>query len=450
MVTIWLVIITITFLLCIKRTSYACCCLLVTRILIPECVRLTPLVDVSLNTAIIAVLIFGLIRDIIVNNLFKEVFIKNRYVRCLLLFMIIWILVMPFSSYMDFEDQRGVWFQFLITDIVPAIIFLVSIRTKEDLLLILKSLLIICFVNTLYGVLTIIMGANPYVFIINRIYSQRDFERDLFDATLSVRGNIPTTSSTFQHSNGWGYFLPITFVLFFYINTLRTKYFNHNILLIIQVLLSICVLLSGKRSALISYASFWILYFILASSKQKETIIKWSVIGISIGLVLLIFVPQLSKISTLLETSIFFWDDKGLAKTDVGGSTWDLRVDQLFYPWTIISDNLLLGNGFGWCNVYIKKFELHPILYGFETILSTAVLEGGVLGCLLWSLLFIKSYKYSIISSNLRMWPLLFTFTQVVIAVATGFSYFIFYGIYIVVFSKLFLLNENINRYSHV
>jgi len=69
MVIIWLVILAVTFLLCIKRTSLACCCLLVTRILIPECVRLTPIADISLNTGVILVLILGLGRDIMFGNI---------------------------------------------------------------------------------------------------------------------------------------------------------------------------------------------------------------------------------------------------------------------------------------------------------------------------------------------------------------------------------------------
>lgn len=65
MIAIWLVVLGITFVLCMKRTIYGCCMLVYARILIPDIVRLTPLADISLNTGIIGVIGIFLFRDLL-------------------------------------------------------------------------------------------------------------------------------------------------------------------------------------------------------------------------------------------------------------------------------------------------------------------------------------------------------------------------------------------------
>lgn len=64
MFLLFIVFLAVSTYLSYKRTVYGCACLLVSRILIPECVRLTPFLDVSLNTAVILILVFFAFRDI--------------------------------------------------------------------------------------------------------------------------------------------------------------------------------------------------------------------------------------------------------------------------------------------------------------------------------------------------------------------------------------------------
>lgn len=450
MINIWLAFLAITAILSFKRTVYGCCCLLVSRILIPECVRLTPIVDISLNTCVIALLICFLMRDLLTKNKrFKDI-IGNTYTKILLGFMLAFLVVLPFSETMDVEKQRGAWTQFLITDIIPTIIFIACIKKKEDLIIVLKTLLVVSLVNCLYGCLTIIIGSNPYVFIINMIYSNRSSDLNTFDAMLGTRGGILTTSSTFQHPNGWGYFLPITFVLFFYLLDKQTIYFSKKILWIVLLLLSVGVIICGKRSAYVAYMVFWIVYFFISSTKDKMRLMKYALFGFVLFILLITILPQLENIRGILESSIYFWDDKRLTANEVGGSSWELRVRQLFYPWVEVSHNIFLGHGFGWCATYLKEYALHPILYGFETIFSTAVCEGGIFGTFMWTWLFVRSYKYSALHSKRKKWERLFSFTQIVIAIATGFGYFIFYGIYITIISKFYLLDENISSNRNI
>lgn len=447
MVYFWLAFLAVTLFVSVRRTSYGCCCLLVSRILIPECVRLTPLLDLSLNTCVIGIVAMAALRDVVLG---KTHLLKDGFVKALAVFMGLFLMALPFADTLDFAAQRANWLQFLATDISPAILFIIALRKKSDLTLVLKVLFITCLVNCVYGCVTIAIGGNPYAFMLNSLYSKREQQMNAFNDALNIRGGILTTSSTFEHSNGWGYFLPITFVLFFFVYT-RYKYlFKEKTLLLLLVLLAVSVVICGKRSAYVSFTFFWLAYFVLNKGVVKIKFVAYGLIALAFLLVTASLFPELEKVRNILESSLMFWDDNLMVRNDVGGSSMQLRIAQTIYPWVEIKNNIFLGHGFGWCNVYLNKYELHPILFGFETIFSSAVCQGGVLGVFLWCFIFFKAYRYSINDKESAMWPRLFTLVQLAIAVATGLSYFVFYGIYIVIINKLYLLDENISRNGHV
>lgn len=439
MLYIWLTFLIITFLLSIKRTSWGCCCLLLSRILIPECVRLTPIIDISLNTCVIAILLLASFRDVLFLKCDEY---KDDYLRVLSIFMAFFLIMLPLSDTIDTNLQFKSWFQFLLTNILPAFIFVIGIRTKEDLIIILKALLIVCIINCMYGCFTISIGFNPYTFLINQLYSTRIEQISEISSELNTRGGVLITSSTFEHANGWGYFLPITFVLFYYIYDNWGYIINKNAIIVVLILLSISVLICGKRSAYVSYMAFWGVFLFLGHRIKIKYII-FILLGIVVVFFVIALFPQFVKFQNILESSLFFWDDKLVEKNDVGGSTMELRINQFFYPWVEINNNILFGHGFGWTGTFLRETgNIHPILYGFESIFSQVICEGGIIGSILWVWLFFKSYKYSIIHYDSHLWPLLFTFTQIMIVVATGLSYFVFYGIYIVILNKFKLLDD--------
>lgn len=447
MLSIWLAFLVVTFLLAFKRTSYGCCCLLVSRILIPECVRLIPIVDMSLNTCVIAILLLATARDLFLGNIRL---LNDKYVKTLVVFMAVFFITLPLADTLDYQTQSGSWFRFLFTDICPAIIFIVALRKKKDVVIVLKTLFVVCVINCVYGCLTIAIGANPYSFAINSLYSTRQAQMEAFNDMVSTRGGILITSSTFEHENGWGYFLPITFVLFFYLYKRNDGIFKESTLLLLLILLSVGVIICGKRSAYVSYMAFWMVFLIIFRYIRWRYFL-FALLGIFLFVIICEIFPQLEKVRNLIESSLFFWDDAIREKNNVGGSSWELRVNQILYPWVEIKDNILFGHGMGWTGVYLQKTgEIHPILYGFESIFSTAVCDGGLVGSIMWIWLFFKSYKYSIQHRQWKVWAKLLTFVQVVIAIATGLSYFVFYGMYIVILNKLYLLDENINSNGNI
>lgn len=108
------------------------------------------------------------------------------------------------------------------------------------------STLICC----VYAIYTLIIDRNPYVGVINLLYSKRDFVLTLGEELDYSRG-FAGTSSTFEFANGFGYFIPVTFSLMFFLSDKKTM-----LKLILLLLLSICVIICTKRSAIVAYVVF--------------------------------------------------------------------------------------------------------------------------------------------------------------------------------------------------
>lgn len=449
MIIIWLIFLGLEFCFGLKKTIYACQFLIISRILIPETVRLTPIADISLNTAVISILILLVLKDLLIGKVqFKQ--FRNSYIKDIFLYILAFTIIFVFATKSDTHYQLNRLIQFCITDFMPVMVFVLEIKNIWQLDLTLKVFLICSCITCIYGIFTLLLGNNPYVDFINSYYGWRDSDfTDLMQEGLDQSRGIYTTSGTFTHANGWGYFLPIAFVVIFFYNSIRQS----KMAILTLILLAISIVICGKRTAISSFAGFWALYFLLGKWKNK---VKLGVIFIAaflfVALILNSF-PELNQVKKLVDSSLFFWNDNLADKNGIGGSNWQMRINQMTYCFVLVKDNLLFGNGFGWTAYYLSNFGPHPILMGFENIISDAVSNGGVCGLLLWILIFYSSYKYSSKNDKKKLFYLLFTFTQVLIALGSGLSYFIFYGIGIVLLNRFYLLekdDKSINRNCNI
>lgn len=291
------------------------------------------------------------------------------------------------------------------------------------------------------------MQKNPYVNYFQTITGWRD--TSLVKEVWYTTGRGVSTSGTFLHANGFGYFISMSIPLFVYLQ--YTGQYNKRTIFIALALLIVNIFLCKKRSPIVSIGVFLILWMYL-KRKTWNVLLYMKVFLLGAVVLLAVFIiPALESIRSMIETSFFFWDDKLLAAKDVGGSSWELRILQVTYPFIEVKDNILFGKGFGWCSWYLNQYELHPVLFGFETILSTAVCQFGVLGYLMYYMLFYQSYKYSRPYKYGKVnYQLLALVTMIVLIVATGLNYFFFFGIGSVIMNKqeIFMHEKDIHSYS--
>jgi hypothetical protein len=423
----------IHFFSCAYRTIWGLCTFLAIRILVPECARITD--SLSLNSLCILVLLLFTLRDFLTEGRLN--IIKKSLLNLYLSFFCMFFVLLLLSDFQNFSFQLGRLMQFLLTDIIPAILASIIIQKKQDVKLIINTLIVASLICCSYGVYTFFEMNNPYVDYF--LYQNKSFQGNSLDFSDISRGLSGYTSGTFISTNAFGYFLPITFVMLLY-----KEHIQHNCAnIIVLILISICTIMTTKRSAIISYCSIWIFLFLFSKKKTKWKYFSYISIIVLIVIMLIMYIPFFGNIRPLIESSIFFWNDNLADKNDIGGSSFMMRYGQIYYSFVEVKNNILFGKGFGWTTYYLSKNTYHPTLFGFENIITEAIVTMGVCGLFVWSFIFYKSYRYSSFHEKDKSMYKIFTLIQIVIAIATGFSYFIFYGIYIAILNKFYLLKRS-------
>ena len=427
------------------RPSYGLACFISARILIPEVTRTPGFEGLSFNSALILVVVMGAL----VNRISKAYahLVKDAYFKSLMLFICLCAIFLPFSDYEDLKYQYSALVQHFLTDILPIILAIIVIKTKYDLKIVVSFFVWSTILCCIYAIISYVMQDNPYVNYFQAITGWRD--SSLGEKVWYTSGRGVSTSGSFLHANGFGYFISMSIPLFVYLQC--TEQYNKRTIFMALVLLIINIFLCKKRSPIVSMGVFLILWMYL---KRKTWNILFYVKVFLLGAVALLAVfmlPALESIRSMIETSFFFWDDRLLAARDVGGSSWDLRILQVVYPFIEIKDNILFGKGFGWCSWYLNQYELHPVLFGFETIFSTAVCQFGIWGYLMYYMIFYQSYQYSRPYKSLKInYQLLNLVAMIVLVVATGLNYFFFFGIGVVIMNKqeIFIHEKDFRSHS--
>lgn len=433
----YLIIIIHTFLSC-RNLRYGLVCFMAVRVLVPEIVR-SPIASLSLNSFLIVVLAFltAMKGQLNINQICKD-----RFGKFLLLFMGIFLFMLPFSEFINISAQVSAWMQFLLTDVMPALLAICIIKTKKDLDVLLKCCIYTMFIVVCYGLLTFVINSNPwndYVESYFPRYSVYGTNFEAFDYTLQTR----CTKSTFASFNCFGYYLTyiFTFVLMLK-NKLHKSFF-----LLSSALSQSNMLFSTKRSPIVV-----LMFIILFLTWHKRNWILPIISLIVIFFIALFTIPALSFVRDFFMTAIFFWDDSYAASLDIGGSNMELRIRQVLYPFIEIKNNPIFGHGFGWCSTYLEIHkDIHPILFGFETIFATVICEGGLLGIVLYSLLFINAYKYiqdDVIDTKINF-ALLFVLSILLLYIATGIQYMYFFFILLVILHKSTCLYNYQNKKTY-
>ena len=410
----------------LKKDIYGLACFLAIRILVPENLRVLG-GTISLNTAVIFIIVFIFL--IKINSKNHKVLLTDKdkkYGMVLIGFVIYSLIVLPISSFENLSYQFFSTIQFGITEIVPAVFAIAIIKKKEDVLLIENIYLISTIVCCTYGIISYLLNDNPYIYALTG---------ESISRVMSWKGE--STSATFVHENGLGYFLTMSIPMFFLIND--SKLVSKKVTKTVILLSFIMVFLCKKRSAFISVAFFLIIWFGFHLTRKK---VKNFFSVVIVGAVVLYFVmrlPSFENTINYLKASIIFWDDnivQGVSSMELG-STFEMRIDQILYPFIEIQNNPFFGHGAKWCAYYLSEHPFHPIMYGFETILSRITCEYGLLGFGIFYYIFYCSYKYSrYVNKNGTNYSLLYILTIIVMAIATGLDYYYLFFLSIILIHK--------------
>ena len=425
MIVVIFAILIIHIKLSFDKLSYGLAFFIAIRVLVPETVR-TPIPSLSLNAALILIL---LIITILKRRISLNDVIHDKYGIFLLFFSIYPFFALFFSDYLNLSMQQYGWLKTFASDYLPAFLSLFIIRTEDDLDDVVKGFLITMFITTIYGTLSFLSNRNIWHDFVTSSFPQVDVSGEFVEQNEYFASNR-RTSSTFISCNCYGYYL--TYILLFILlfkNKLSSKLYYSSLILIISNMV-----FSTKRSPIVTLI-FVIIYMII---HKKRLIVPFAII-ITICFIILFIVPELENAKRFLMTAVFFWDDEYAHSQDVYGSSFELRVAQVLYPFVEINNNLLFGHGYGWCSTYLSINQaIHPILYGFETIVSVVICELGIVGIILYGLLFHISYsqiKKCQIDTKIN-YSKLFILSIAVLYIATGAMYIFYFFIIVFLLKK--------------
>lgn len=421
-----IILIFLVVIMSLTNLTNGLCIFLMVRVLVPEDVRL-PIVNLSLNSSIIIVLFFMTLISYVAND--RKLRYDKKFIGAVFAFLIYVLIALILSEYSNLAYQMGYILQFFVTDIVPAILTIFIVKKEKDILTIVKTFLITCILTTSYGIFSYCIQSNPY--------------RMLWSSVGSVvmkdnwYGNY--TTSTFVSTNSFGYFIGLSFP---FVAFLLSKNIYKNYSKISLILLAIGVLLSKKRTTIVVLCCYFVMWFISGNIKKRLKYFIFSIPVVIVVFLAIFTIPSLESLKNVIVTSVFFWDDSTYNAVTLGngGSTMALRLRQLVYPFTEIKDNIIFGHGFGWCSWYLSRGIIHPILFGFESLPSQVICEFGIIGFIIYPLIFVGLYKYA----NKKVkdkYIFLFFITSVVQMFGTGQVYW-YLELIIIILMKL--VNEKL------
>ena len=200
-------------------------------------------------------------------------------------------------------------------------------------------------------------------------------------------------------------------------------------------------LFCGVRSVIAAIGISTIYYLIVAKQFKIMLAVASVLVG---GSFILEYFPEMA-------TYLGSITDINNASGNVGGSSFDMRFEQLEGAINEMKKNPIWGLGYEWTSYYISKNGSHPVCLCFESLLYNILCNNGIIGIIVWVYMIISIFKYnksicgesySILNSTL-----VFYLAYSCITGENGYMqyYLIFYVI--ILSSKVLQLQKNSNGY---
>lgn len=234
-----------------------------------------------------------------------------------------------------------------------------------------NTLIISILVAGLYGLfLTTTDGVNPYIMSIMMYKGTAEDVDSLlsyFSSTDRLFGRI---SSVFKHPMTFGLFIGLAFI---YIFSIRKK-IRKPLLVITLIILALDALFCGVRSCIGGLVIAVSAYLLLSRN------IKIALTTLIFGLIAYNLILQVPELSSYVSSIADIHGTKSLS----GGSSLDMRLDQLEGCFDEIQNCPFIGKGYNWHRYYQTMYGDHPVILAFESLIFVALCDNGFLGIFIW------------------------------------------------------------------
>jgi len=254
---------------------------------------------------------------------------------------------------------------------------------ERDLKIINKSFIFMGILVGLYGVVNYILKINPYALMMS-MYSNTEDTTSVFleEERGLLQGRV---SSFFIHPLQLG---QVSVVMFTYGLFAFKNEVNKLLKYLYLGLMALMCFLCGSRSAIVPIVLVCFFYLIYNSSSKSFFRI---VIVIFLLFASFVFVPSDSLDS--IKGFLFVWNDSYASDAGIKGSSFAMRLQQLSDALDVASDNPLLGLGQGYVSQHGHD---HLEMKGYEGYLLQFLVDGGILGTLMFTFFYLFLYVVSL------------------------------------------------------
>ena len=247
------------------------------------------------------------------------------------------------------------------------------------------GLVVAMLISGIYAVFLMFMppGLNPYLMImssINQVEYNMDYANDAHRA-------LPRIFSTFSHPLRWCYFLTLFLLTFTFFKGKISSWLFYGIILLAIFDLIFCGVRTGMVAILVPIT------YILFKLRRFKYVIYASICLLT-GLILLFTLADKDVMSD------YFMSLVDNSQTSTKGSDLDMRL----YQWEGCMDECrgreLIGNGYRFTTYYEIKKGDHPKAVTFESLIFIIYTNWGILGFLIWGLLFLLIMRTNELVTN--------------------------------------------------
>lgn len=262
-----------------------------------------------------------------------------------------------------------------VCSFAPLLLLYDEIRTEKDLVFVIKSFAFVAMSLLIYGLVEFVLQNNPlFLYVITQVPKDELFGKIYFNENGVIRFGSIRCQSLMVISIAWGALCVIFFGVVVSIKNYMKFIFSKYALYLIILLSVVCLFSAGSRSPYVFFAIVLLPLFLKRFSAIEKL---FCVVAISL---------ILAFGSSVVDDII----DSFSSKSDVMGSSLEMRIDQLLTILVAMQDNAIFGMGNKGFSYILKRF---PNVYGAESIWFHTYISAGICGVILLVLQYYLTFK---------------------------------------------------------
>lgn len=287
-----------------------------------------------------------------------------------MLIVILSMLVVTFFAE-RFWDSLNFMFSFIFESFFLSLIIWIAYQKPNDIVFVLRRLIVVFVILSVYGTVSYIIGINPIMDYVN-LYFSSESKTLFFDYADTERlGVIGRSQSIFSHPIQYGAFLVMLMCMSFYLfisETSMNKYFQ----LLYIIIFVAGIIFTYSRTPIFMFFVIISVYWYFQSINSKFLILFALLVFGSI----LIF---LSDSTTLLLLSSII-KEISVDESAIGGSSITMRIQQLFATYILFTESPIVGHGLAATRFMSENNILLSDIRKAESVIFSQLIDAGLLG----------------------------------------------------------------------